>query len=237
MRRKPDSGTLRGRGRPWDRPSTICGTRPLTTGCSGRPTRRTRRQATADPHPRRNGWCEQLARRLPSRRRTGDRPAAILAEVWSHRGERSPPIAARIPGALVGYRVPRPEVTLRVRAEPAIERPVHASLWLPPEHVTTIDAIPTTRWRGPCSTSPGSSPSAASRSLSTTRCPESCAPSARSTRCSSAWLDAAGRDRGDAGCSRTGERATSRRRRQLERQGPTAVRRPRRPIPLRGPAR
>jgi REase_MTES_1575/Transcriptional regulator, AbiEi antitoxin len=93
------------------------------------------------------GWCTSISHGLycvAAAPRTGRQ--AILAEVWAHEpGAVASHRAAAHLEALVGYRNPRPEVTLHRGRNQRRNQRVHTSLLLPEAHLTVIDGIPTTR--------------------------------------------------------------------------------------------
>lgn len=93
------------------------------------------------------GWCVMVARgvyRVTAAPKTGRQ--LLLAEVWAHdtRAVASHRAAGHL-WNLVGYRAPRPEVTVEFGANQRRSGPTHASLWLPTRHTTVHDSIPVTR--------------------------------------------------------------------------------------------
>lgn len=93
-----------------------------------------------------SGWCEVLR---PGVYRVAAAPAtgrqALLAEVWSHpKGAVVSHRAAGYLHLLVGFRVPRPEVTLPFGQNQRGRHCVHVSLRLPAAHLVIRDSIPTT---------------------------------------------------------------------------------------------
>ncbi|HWJ62166.1 MAG TPA: DUF559 domain-containing protein [Acidimicrobiales bacterium] len=92
------------------------------------------------------GWCAVVVPgvyRVTAAPLTGRQ--AILAEVWSHpEGTVASHRGAAFLRSLVGYRSVRAEVSWQRGSNQRNGRRTHSSLWLPPEHVTEYDGIPTT---------------------------------------------------------------------------------------------
>jgi len=92
------------------------------------------------------GWCRVLVPglyRVEAAPRTARQ--ALLAEVWAHpEGTVASHRGAGFLRHLVGYRSPTVEVTFPLGHNQRNGRRTHASLWLPPSHVTVYDSIPVT---------------------------------------------------------------------------------------------
>lgn len=93
------------------------------------------------------GWCVLIA---PGVYRVAAAPLTehqtVLSAVWTHApGAVASHRAAAFIWRLIGYHRPTLDVTVPFgRNQPTASR-VRTSLWLPPQHVTTRDAIPVTR--------------------------------------------------------------------------------------------